>query len=274
MNTLRLLLIAATPPALWMLGSAINRRRRRSVDHYEYAPRGWNTPLPDGQTSEGYWTAFIARERLAVEQLIARVKAGRPEPLTGERFKHLAYGYVIALAASLQRRIAVLDYGGNLGDYFWLARKMVPDTPLDYHCRELPAIAAAGREVTPDVTWHVDDACLDRQYDLVMFSSSLQYLPEWQRQLRLAAAATRHYLFLSDVPTVRDVPTYMATERSGGVTNLHYQLNETEILQTVEAAGLRIVREFAMGAYPLVAQAPEQPTCKGWLFRRPASDAL
>lgn len=265
--------MATLPPAAWKLGSVIKRRFRHSADHYQYAPGGWNTPLPAGDGSEEYWTAFLDRERAAIQQLIARVKAGTPEPVTGEHLKQMAYGYVIALASRMQRPVAVLDYGGNLGDYFWLARKMVPDATLDYHCKELPAVAAAGREITPEVTWHVDDACLERRYDLVMFSSSLQYLPEWQHRLRLAATATRHYLFLSDVPTVRAVPTYMATERSGGRTNLHYQINQSELIQTVEAAGLRIAREFTMGPYPVVARAPEQPTCKGWLFHRPAGDA-
>jgi len=70
------------------------------------------------------------------------------------------------------------------------------------------------------------------------------------------------------VPTVRNVPAFVATERSGGVTNLHWQLNRDEVVRTVEGRGLRLVREFAMGPYPPVANAPEQPSCAGWLFER------
>ena len=83
-----------------------------------------------------------------------------------------------------------------------------------------------------------------------------------------AARAARRYLLLSDVPTVRNVPAFVATERRGGVTNLYWHLNGSEVVDTVEAAGLRLVREFAMGPYPPVANAPEQPTSVGWLFSR------
>ena len=101
-----------------------------------------------------------------------------------------------------------------------------------------------------------------------MFQSSLQYVREWQDLLRRAAQAARRYLWLSDVPTVRQVSTYVVTERSAGATNLHYQLNRSEIIDTVERVGLRLVREFEMGPHPPVANAPEQPTCVGWLFER------
>ncbi len=185
-----------------------------------------------------------------------------------ENVKHVIFGYVLALAAAQQQKLTVLDYGGNLGDYFWLAKALVPDVDLDYHCKELPRVAEAGRQITPAVTWHTDDACLARPHDLVMFSSSLQYLPGWQHTLRRAAQSARGYLFLSDVPAVRDVPSYVVTQRSGGMTNLQYHLNRSEIIDTVERAGLRLIREFAMGPHPPVANAPEQPTCRGWLFQR------
>ena len=48
------------------------------------------------------------------------------------------FGYVLALAARTNRGLTVLDYGGNLGDYYWLAEALVPDVELDYHCKELP----------------------------------------------------------------------------------------------------------------------------------------
>jgi len=257
------------PPLLWNIGKDLKRRLLRSVDHYAYAPRGWDTPLPAGASSQDYWTAFIARERSACEALIARVRNGEPiATAAGDNVKLAAFGYVLALAAHQKSKITVLDYGGNLGDYLWHGRALMPALELEYHCKELPRIAEAGRQINPGITWHTDDACLRRQYDLVMFSSSLEYLPEGEDVLVRAADAARGYLFLSDVPTVRNVPAFVATERSGGVTNLHWQLNRDEVVRTVEGRGLRLVREFAMGPYPPVANAPEQPSCAGWLFER------
>jgi hypothetical protein len=101
-----------------------------------------------------------------------------------------------------------------------------------------------------------------------MFSGSLQCLPGWQDILHRAAQSAGHYLFLSEVPVVRDVPAYVVVQRSGGTTNLQCQLNRSEIVDTVERAGLRLIREFNLGAHPPVANAPEQATRAGLLFQR------
>ena len=254
------------PPFLWEVGKDLKRRALTSVDHFELAPEGWSTRLPDGATSEDFWNAFIARERSICEALKARVQAGDPAVLTGD-IKEVVFGYVLALAARNRQKVSVLDYGGNLGDYYWLARALVSALDLDYHCKELPRVAETGRHVTPAVTWHIDDECLERPYDVVMFSSSLHCLQDWKVILRRAAQSSRSYLLLSDVPAVRHAPTFVVTQRSGSLTHLQQQMNRLEILDTVEAAGLRLLREFDMGPHPQVAGAPEQSRCAGWLFQ-------
>jgi putative methyltransferase (TIGR04325 family) len=260
------------PPMLWSVGRDLKRRLLRPDDEYAYAPDGWDTPLPRGVRNEDYWNAFIAYDRAACEALMARVTRGEP-PLIGAEYewKHVTFAYALALSADAKDSITVLDYGGSLGDYFWHAKALLPRINLEYHCKELPAIAEVGRQINPAVIWHTDDSCLRRVHDLVMFSSSLEYVNNWQHVLRDAADSARRCLFLSDVPTVRNVPAFVATERRGPVTNLHWQLNGNEVVDTVEAAGLRLLREFAMGPYPRIANAPEQPTSVGWLFRRESS---
>jgi putative methyltransferase (TIGR04325 family) len=258
------------PPLLWSMGSRVKRRLVRSTTLLEYAPGGWATPLPGNTSSDDFWSAFVAQEQAACETLIARVKAGEPMPYadSDENSKYAVFGYVLALATRNQQKISVLDYGGNLGDYYWLGRALVPGVELDYHCKELPEVAAAGRRITPDITWHTGDACLADGYDLVMFSSSLQCLPNWAELLTRAGRSAQRYLFLSDVATVRNVPGFVATHRSGGRTCLQMQMNRAELIRTAERAGLRLFREFAMGAHPPIVNAPEQPTCVGWLFER------
>ena len=255
------------PPVLWDIGKDVKRRLLSSVDHFAFAPDGWATRLPNGATSEDYWNKFIARERTICEALISRVQACDPvSVLTGD-IKEVLFGYVLALVARDKQKVTVLDYGGNLGDYYWLGRALVPAIELDYHCKELPLVAETGRQITPAVTWHTSDACLDQAYDLVMFSSSLHCLPNWQPVLRRASRSTRVYLLLSDIPTVRSVPAFVVTQRSGSMTHLQHQMNRSEIVDTVEGAGLRLIREFEMGPHPPVANAPEQSTCVGWLFQ-------
>ena len=265
----RQILKAIMPPLLWNVGRDFKRRLLHSVDHFAYAPEGWSTRLPAGATSQDYWDSIIARERPLSEALIARLQSRPPMLLTlDQELKDLLFGYVLALTARDKQKVTVLDYGGSLGDYYWLGKALVPGTDLDYHCKELPKVAEAGRQLTPAVTWHTDDACLAQPHDLVMFSGSLQCLAGWQDILRRAAQSAPGYLLLSDVPTVRGVPTYVATQHSGGTTNLQNLLNHSEIVDTVEGAGLQLVREFDMGAHPAVVNAPEQPSCVGWLFQR------
>lgn len=257
------------PPLLWNIGKNIKRRLVRSVDHYAYAPAGWHTALPEGHGNEAYWSAFIARERRMCESVIACVRANHAVlPPDDESVKYIAFGYVLALAARHRDALTILDYGGNLGEYSWIAKALVPGVAVEYHCKELPAIVAAGRSLSPAVIWHSDDRCLASSYDVVMFSGSLQYVPQWQDVLDRAANAAGTYLFLSDIPSVRDVPAYVMTQRSGGMTNLQYVLNRSDIVTAAERAGLRLLREWTMSAHPPVAGAPEQPMAVGWLFSR------
>jgi putative methyltransferase (TIGR04325 family) len=246
---------------------SLARRLTGTAHRIEYAPHGWATQLPNNDRE--YWAAFIGRERDACEQLIARVRAG--ESIGGldpdERVKHNTFAEVIEFVAQHNRRLAVLDIGGNLGDYYWVGKALVPGVELDFHCKELPPIAEAGRTTNPAVRFHTDDECFDRRYDLVMFSSSLQCLREWKDILGRAAGAGC-YVFLSDVPTVNEGPSFVVVQRSGQVANLQYQFNRAEILSAAASAGLRVIREFAMGPHPPVRGVPEQPACVGWLFRR------
>jgi putative methyltransferase (TIGR04325 family) len=258
------------PPLLWNLGSHLKRRVVRSTTLLEYAPKGWLTPLPTGTGGDEFWRNFLTVEQAYCEALIARIHAREPllYPDSDENSKYAVFGYVLALASRAQQQITVLDYGGNVGDYYWLGRELVPGVTLDYHCKELPLVAEAGRQLSPNVTWHTDDDCFNRSFDLVMFSSSLQCLPNWQDILVLAGKSTFRYLLLSDIPTVRGVPSYVATHRSAGQTHLQMQLNRAELTAAVERAGLRLVREFAMGAHAPIVNAPEQPMCVGWLCER------
>lgn len=264
------ILKSIVPPILWNAGRNLKRRWVRSVTHFQYAPEGWSTPLPGGAHSDDFWSAFISQEQAASRELIARIQAREPllEASGGEDSKYILFGYVLALATRHHGKISVLDYGGNLGDYYWVGQALVPGVDLDYHCKELPKIVEAGRRIRPEVVWHTDDAVLARAHDLVMFSSTIQCLPNWQDILVRAGQSVRTYLLLSDVPVVRDVPAYVVTHRSDGKTNLQIMMNRSEIIDTVEGAGLRLIREFEMRPHPPVANAPEQPTCVGWLFRR------
>ncbi len=267
--TFKRIVKAIVPPVLWSIGRALKQRLVPPADHLAFAPDGWATPLPTGGGNEVFWSRFAERGRAECEALVARVRAEHPVLTSDDgMFGYISFGYVLALAARQKDKVTVLDYGGKFGEYYWLAKALVPDVEIEFHCKELPAVAAAGRGLAPDVIWHTDDQCLDGPYDLVMFSASLGYVPDWKGILGQAAQGTRHYLFLADLPSVRDVPTFVITQRSAGLTQLQYLFNRSEIADTLQRAGLRLIREFTMGVHAPVANAPEQPVYAGLLFAR------
>ena len=109
--------------------------------------------------------------------------------------------------------MSILDWGGGIGSHQLFARALLPDVELEYHCKELPAVVAAGRQAMPDVTFYEDDSCLDRQYDLVMASGSLQYERDWQLLLERLGRASRHLVFIARLPVTSAAATYAVRQR-------------------------------------------------------------
>lgn len=182
---------------------------------------------------------------------------------------HITFGYVLALAARKKERVRVLDWGGSLGHYHVLGKSLVPDIEIEYHVKEMPALAAAGRKINPDVIWHDDDRCLDEKYDLVFVNSSLQYDRRWQDTLRGLVRATGDYLFLTRLCVVQNVPTFLALQKAYDTEMFHLQFNERELLdECLRENEVELMRHIIVGHRPWVKDAPEQCEAKGWLFRR------
>jgi putative methyltransferase (TIGR04325 family) len=182
----------------------------------------------------------------------------------------MTFGYVLARTASGRRRISLLDWGGGVGQYFPLARALLPEVEIDYHCKDVPALTAVGRELLPEVTFHDDDSCLDRRYDLVLVGASLQYIEHWQSALRRLGGATQRYLLLTRTPTVAQNPSFVVLQRGQpygfGTDVLEWFLNRYELLECAAGADLRLVREFVMLDQTPAAGVPEQARYRGFLF--------
>ncbi len=268
MPSAKRMLQAIVPPVLWNAGKAVKRRLSNSVTHFEHAPHGSTATAAGMRANEDYWASYLDQERREFARLAGRIRAS--DPAFGshslEEVKYLAFGYVMALAARGTTHVRVLDYGGNLGEYFLIAQAMVPGVTLDYHCRDIAAIADAGRVVNPGVVFHTSDDCLDGEYDVVMFCSSLQCVPEWRQTLQRAARAAK-VLFLADVPVVRHAASFNATHHSDGRVNVQHMFNRDELVAAVEGEGSMLWREFEMRPHPAVYGAPEQPTGVGFVFR-------
>jgi putative methyltransferase (TIGR04325 family) len=251
-----------------------------SKNRLDYAPRGWKTQLsadsPDGWNSP----SVVDSERAKWDVFCDIVKGTGPFGFNHERSDlsetrsvpfhniHITYGYVLALAAHQRSSLSVLDYGGSLGHYYLIGKALVPHVELIFSCKETSRMVEAGKLLNPSIQWFADDSCLEKTYDLVMITGSLQYMEHWQNFIRNISKAVGHYLLLTRVPVVDESNSFVAVQYVYGTQVLHWQFNKHELLRAIEKAGFNIVREFVVGDRPYIKNAPEQCELRTWLFRK------
>lgn len=258
-----------TPPILVKAA----RRITNSGPEWEYAGSDWP---PAGEHRGWDVSSVVNRQQQDLER--RRHAASTAGPLAEDLVSHntlMCFGYVLARAAIGQTRLSLLDWGGGLGQYRILAKALVPEVELDYHCRELPRIADAGRALISDATFHVtDDEALGRGYDLVVASSSLQYVQDWMAILATLAASSERWLFITRQPFVDRVPPFVTIQHpaSYGYDTEYpgWVLNRGDFLTFVAGLGLTLRREMLTGEQPGIPRAPEQPVYRGFLFERTA----
>jgi putative methyltransferase (TIGR04325 family) len=293
---LKWLVKAVTPPIFllalkWLLIALGLRKRDTPIveepppaaepapAEWEYVPEGWARQVKGwdvGAVARAYrekWPAYAAAIQpprpLGVYHETAEVQEG-------DHAAHnmlVSFAYALAVASRGRGRISVLDWGGALGHYHALARSVLPDLELDYHVKETPAVCAQGRELQPEVSFHEDESCLDRRYDLVMASASLHYEPDWRALVRRLADVTERYLYLARVPVALRSGSFVVLQRAhayGYETEyLGWVVNRRDLLDAASASGARLVREFLVDAWFSAAGAPEDPLGhRSFLFNR------
>jgi putative methyltransferase (TIGR04325 family) len=248
--------------------------------HWEYVPEGFARPAKGWNVaaiSDAYrekWPAYLAAiagtAPLGVNHEVPRGMAIGFEDLAAHNTL-VSYAYVLALAARGRERISLLDWGGGIGHYLPLSRAILPGVEIDYHCKDVPLLAAHGRELFPEATFYDDDACLRRTYDLVLASSSVHYAADWQATLTGLAGATAGLLYVTRVPVARRAASFVVLQRAhdyGYDTEyLGWVLNRAELLSVADAAGVRLRREFLLADEIAADGAPETPVGhRGFLF--------
>ena len=249
------------------------------LPEWEYVADGWAHEAQGWEVesvARGYaekWPDFLAAiappNPLGVHHETARVTTGD----AGAHNMLVSFAYVVALAGRSRERLSVLDWGGGLGHYHALARSVAPGLELDYHVKETPAACARGREVSPEVTFHEDESCLGRRYDLVVASSSLQYAEDWRALADGLAGAADVHLYLARVPVAFRAEPFVVIQRPyvhGYDTEyLGWVLNRGELIEHVGGTGLVLAREFLLDARFSAVGAPEDPVeHRSFLFNR------
>ena len=258
---------------------------------WEYVPEGWarteSDPRVKGWDVEAVAAAYrdkwpLFERALAgtgplgiYHETAAGDEMGREDPVAHDLV--LTFAYVAALASREERRLSLLDWGGGVGHYGAIARATLP-VEVDYHCREVPQIAAAARELGVPGRFVSDDSWRDRSYDLVLVSGSLQYAEDWCAQLAELASVTGRYLYVTRLPCARSSPSFHVLQRAYrygyGTEYVGWVVNRDELLACAASCGLELVREFAIDAWLSAAEAPEDPIGhRGFLFRPAVSRA-
>lgn len=281
---MRRFLKAITPPVLVSAGRRVERfvRGRGTPPEWEPRPQGWaSDERPAGWNVESAGMAYRAKLPAFREAISGSGPLGVStsavlaikEPSVGEQNTLLTFAYALSLASRTSDHVSVLDWGGGLGFFSLLSRAVLPpQVVIDFHCKEEALVCRAGRDVFPDVRFWEDDRCLDRSYDLVLASSSLQYCEDWPDVVRRLARAARRYLLLTRVPVVFGPPSFVVLQRIRSrelhTETLCWIVNRDELVDAATSDGsVELVREFLLGGKPSSPSAAPQDETRAYLFR-------
>lgn len=281
-GALRRFLREVTPPFIPKAIEALRKKRHGGAPAWEYMPQGWDAQSDDAaikgwdvqsilETYKKKWPEFLNNLE-GVRPFAFSPEANDPDiPDLAFHNSLMSYAYALARTAWGQSTISMLDWGGGIGHYIEFNRRLFPALEVDYHCKELPLLAAYGQELFPEAHFYSDETCLQRKYDFVVSSSSLQYARDWRDLVNKLASATSGFLFITLLPTVTESASYVMVQRPyeyGYDTEyLGWCINRSELLECAEAAGLELEREFMIGTKPDIHKAPGQCEYRGFLFR-------
>jgi putative methyltransferase (TIGR04325 family) len=257
------------------------RSRADSSAEWVYEPLGWDTVDPKltgwnvdtvARAEAARWPAFLATLSSADPMDTPHEAPSIESEDLSSHNTQMCFAYALARAAWHDDRASMLDWGGGVGHYYQIARALFPELALDYTCKDVPSMIPTARELQPTLRFVDSEVeAFDRQYDLVMASSSLHYSRDWTRVVHALARATRGFLYVTRLPLVEEGGSFVIRQRAHAygydTEYLGWCLNRSEFLDGVSAAGMRLEREFLIDERFPVVGAPRPIGCRGFLFR-------
>jgi putative methyltransferase (TIGR04325 family) len=277
----RVLLRQFLPPILLNA----THRSLRTTPEWEYKPDGWSAKYEQtegwsdrsiAETQRARWPVFVQSLK-GTNPLTSTHTYVSPELTTHNLDAHniaMSYGYVLALSARKKQEISILDWGGGVGHYYLISKALLPNIEIRYSVCDKPLLCQTGRKLLPEVDFYENaDNALKEKYDLVFASNSLLYSENWQEITDKLARSTRNYLYITQLPIVHKVNSFVAVQRAYQNKNYGYDaefcgwiLNRQEFIECVEQSKMSLVREFLLEAGPSILGAPEQNEYRGFLF--------
>jgi len=255
------------------------------LPEWEYKPDGWPAKHERiggwndqsiAETQRARWPAFVQSLK-GTKPLTSTHTYVSPELTTHDLSAHniaMCYGYVMAFAAREKHEISILDWGGGVGHYYLISKTLLPNIKIQYSIHDTPKLCQVGRELLPEVDFYENpNEALEKKYDIVFASNSLQYSEDWQEIVGKLARSCRNYLYITQLPVVHMAKSFVTIQRAYKSKQYGYDaeffgwiLNRQEFAICVEQAKMCLVREFLIGAGPSVRGAPEQSELLGLLF--------
>ncbi len=241
-----------------------------------YPIEGWNDPSVEA-AQEKHWPDLLRSLEGQGPLGVSHLPWHTTREDLGDHNIMMSYAYALSLAARKRDSLSILDWGGGVGHYYLYSKTLFPQLALDYHCYDVPNLCRLGRKLLPDAHMHEDEKeVLEREYDLVVSSSSLHYFERWREVLHKLAAVTSEYLYIARLQVVTVAPSFVVLHRParGGYREfLSWCINCHELLACAQECGLELVREFIFTERWAIRGAPEKGHCRGFLFRRVARTA-
>lgn len=270
------------PPITFSAFKPLKKLIRREIVEWEFVPEGWAYAQTHREVKGWDVPDILEAYKRKWPKFVAMVEGTGPLGIAHESDLHtntdinghnsiMSFAYALTLATHRSESLSILDWGGGIGHYYLLAKALLSNVKIDYHCKDVPLLAEYGTQFFPEQHFYADESCLKQRYDLVMASTSIHYTEDWQGLLRRLAEVTQGYLYVAHLPTVIHSPSFVFVQRAyayGYNTEyLGWCLNRGQFLKYAEVAGLELVREFVFGYRPLIHWAPEQNEYRGFLFR-------
>jgi len=247
---------------------------------FEYILEGWshirNHPELIGWNAPAILDIYLKRWDLFKSKLqetgpLGFSPEGDPSTLNINHHNiNMSFAYSFGLACQQRRNVSFLDWGGSVGHYFLIAKALFPHIDINYCCKDIAVFSDMGRSLLPNAFFYNDDQYLKGKFDFVLVSGALQYVCDWRSELQKIASVAEQYLFITRLPIILIVPSFVFVQRPYSIgyntEYLAWAINRDEILQMVESLGFELVREFITGESHSIENAPEQCSYQGFLF--------
>lgn len=178
------------------------------------------------------------QQRIGVDQSLAQYRAGVAMPAFD------AFVELLGPLAASRPGQTLLEVGCSSGYYAEVLA--IRGLALDYRgCDYSPAFVALARQCHPTHRFDVADATAlpygDGEFDIVVSGCCLLHIPDYGKAIDETARVARRYALFHKTPVLHTRATQYFTKLAYGVKTVEIHFQESELVERMARAGLRVV---------------------------------